>query len=135
MLVPVRYSIRRGHKEQTALSPDHEVELERQIMNQEIDFEYRPNEMEGLFAMDQTAQEIRKMLLSSNGKREFEKVRVSVADIQEIVLVSEQGDFALLKVKKDVRDSKYSCHSHVGVSLSSRGRGRISKDLKMRNET
>ena len=40
-----------------------------------------------------------------------------MSDIQEIVRVSEQGDFALLKVKKDVREH-YSSHSHVAVALS-----------------
>jgi hypothetical protein len=37
--------------------------------------------MEGAFGMNQSAQEIRRLLLYSHGKREFEKLRVQVADI------------------------------------------------------
>lgn len=32
--------------------------------------------MEGVLQMNQTANEIRRLLLQSNGKREFEKLRV-----------------------------------------------------------
>jgi hypothetical protein len=39
------------------------------------------------------------------------------ADIQEIVAISDQGEYALLKVKKDLRVSKYSSHSYVAVAL------------------
>lgn len=124
-LVPVRYSMRRLAKSGNIQAiEEHELQLERQILNQEIDFEYKPSEIEqGMFTMAQSAQEIRKLLLSSNGKREFEKLRVQVADIKEIVLLSGEGDFALLKVRKEAKEQKFSNHSYVGVSLkSNRGR-------------
>lgn len=57
-----------------------------------------------MFAMDQSAQEIRKILMQHNGKREFERVKVEVEDIKEVVLVSEQEDFALLKLNKEAKE-------------------------------
>jgi hypothetical protein len=50
-------------------------------------------------------------------KEESEKQKVQVADIQEIVAVTEQGEYALLKIKKDLRESKYASHAYVAVSL------------------
>ena len=47
----------------------------------------------------------------------MEKQKVHAADIQEIVAISDQGEYALLKVKKDLRVSKYSSHSYVAVAL------------------
>lgn len=77
--------------------------------------------------MNQSANEIRRLLLSSNGKSEFERLKVHAADIQEVFCVSEGGDYALLKVKKDKRD-KYSGHAYVGVPLS-----RVSTSVRGRN--
>lgn len=57
-LVPVRYSIRTAGDKSNV-----KQELERQILNNDLDFEYKPNaEMEGMFTMDQSAQEIKKLL-------------------------------------------------------------------------
>lgn len=68
--------------------------------------------------MNHSAQEIRKLLLDQAGKKEqMEKQKVQAADIQEIVALSDQGEYALLKVKKDLRESKYSSHSYVAVAL------------------
>ena len=44
-------------------------------------------------------------------------MKVHVGDIQEIVAVTDQGEYALLKIKKDLRDSKYSSHSYVAVNI------------------
>lgn len=76
--------------------------------------------MEGIFALDQTAQEIKKLLLASNQQQgsalHFERAKVTVDDIKEIVLVCE--DFALVKVRKEARAStKYQGNAHVAVPL------------------
>jgi TATA-box binding protein (TBP) (component of TFIID and TFIIIB) len=47
----------------------------------------------------------------------MEKQKVQAFDIQEIVAVSDQQEYALLKVKKDLRETKYSSHSYLAVAL------------------
>lgn len=80
--------------------------------------EYKPNQMEGMFQLDQSAQDIRRLLLDQAVRKEAsEKMKVQVGDIQEIVAVTDQGEYALLKIKKDLRDPKYSSHSYVAVNL------------------
>ena len=80
--------------------------------------EYKPNQMEGMFQLDQSAQDIRRLLLDQAVRKEAsEKMKVQVEDIQEIVAVTDQGEYALLKIKKDLRDPKYSSHSYVAVNL------------------
>ena len=54
---------------------------------------------------------------------------VNIEDIQEIVLVSQQGDYALLKVKREKRDLKYSGHHYVAVSLLKNLTTKASKTL------
>jgi hypothetical protein len=74
--------------------------------------------MEGMFQLDQSAQDIRRLLLDQAVRKEAsEKMKVQVGDIQEIVAVTDQGEYALLKIKKDLRDPKYSSHSYVAVNL------------------
>ena len=82
-LVPVRYSIRRAQK-MGKVNPDN-LEIERQILNNEVDFEYKPSEMEGNFQLNQSAQEIKKHLTQKRGA----PVEVLPNEIQEIILVSE----------------------------------------------
>lgn len=42
---------------------------------------------------------------------------MQVGEIQEIVALSDMGEYALLKIKKEVREAKYSSHSYVAVCL------------------
>jgi hypothetical protein len=82
------------------------------------EFEYHPNQMEGIFQLTQSAQEIRKILIEASEKKEqAEKQKVQANEIQEIVAVSDMGEYALLKIKKDFREAKYSNHSYVAVCL------------------
>ena len=74
--------------------------------------------MEGLFTLDQTAQDIKKLLLT--GKKE--QLTVEVADIKEIVSVS--NAYALLKVKKDARQT------YVAVSLMKNGSKQFSEFME-----
>jgi hypothetical protein len=56
--------------------------------------------------------------LDQAGKKEtIERQKVQSSDIQEIVAVSDQGEYALIKVKKDLRSTKYSSHSYLAVAL------------------
>lgn len=74
--------------------------------------------MEGMFQLDQSAQDIRRLLLDQAVKKEAnEKMKVQVVDIQEIVAVTDQGEYALLKIKKDLRTGKYCSHSYVAVNI------------------
>jgi len=74
--------------------------------------------MEGLFQLNHSDEELMKLLLDQVSKKEnIEKQRVQAVDIQEIVAISDQGEYALLKVKKDLRESKYSSHSYIAVAL------------------
>jgi hypothetical protein len=57
------------------------------------------------------------LLDQAQRKEASEKMKVQIADIQEIVAVTDQGEYALLKIKKDLRESKYSSHSYVAVNL------------------
>ena len=61
--------------------------------------------------MDQSAQEIRKLLIKQDEeKKETEKMRLMIEDIKDVVVMSEKDNFALIKVKKDKREQKY--HNH-----------------------
>jgi hypothetical protein len=62
--VPVRYSIRRQQKHGGApLTDEDQLHLERQILQNDDDLEYKPSMMEGLFQMSHNVQELRKILL------------------------------------------------------------------------
>jgi len=87
-------------------------------MQNDVDLEYKPTEMEGLFQMNHSSLELKKLLIDLASKKEnMEKQKVQAGDVQEIVAISDQGEYALLKVKKDLRESKYSSHSYVAVAL------------------
>jgi hypothetical protein len=96
-LVPVRYSMR--HQEGGADS-----QLERLIMFQENDFEYRPNQNEFLFAKDKSTSDIQKILKSRS--KYLDK-----SDISEVLIsdLGEQGNFSLVKVSAESRD-KFGGH-------------------------
>lgn len=83
MVVPVRYSIRRtkgGNRQ--ALPQDSDLHLERQILNNQIEVEYKPNQMEGMFQLDQSAQDIRRLLIDQATKKEAnERMKVQIGDI------------------------------------------------------
>lgn len=115
-VVPVRYSIRR--QKRGVIVGEYQLEMERHILQNETDLEYKPSMMEGLFQLSHSAQEIRKILIDQAAKKEnMEKQKVQAGDIQEIVALSDSQEYALLKVKKDLRESKYSSHSYVAVAL------------------
>jgi hypothetical protein len=55
-VVPVRYSIRSQQKRGgAAVSDEDQLQLERQILQNEEDLEYKPSMMEGLFQMSHSA--------------------------------------------------------------------------------
>ena len=88
--------------------------LERQILNGEIEFEYKPNEdVEGKFTMDQQAMDIQKLL---------KKNKVKIDEIQEVIAINE--GYALLKIIKEKREL-YANHAYVAVTIKS---GKQSKD-------
>ncbi len=80
--------------------------------------------MEGLFALDQSAVEIKKIL---DAAAEHEKTKLAADDIKTIVLANE--DFALVKVTKNSREAlKYNGSAHVAVPLHKvKARGRSKK--------
>lgn len=58
--MPVRYSVRTHPREMFSIgtSNDDLVKLERKILNNELEFEYKPSEIETMFAMDDKTHEI-----------------------------------------------------------------------------
>jgi len=52
------------------------------MQNENAHFEYKPSEMEGMFEMNQNAQEIRKILIDQTQRKEaMDKLKVQVNEI------------------------------------------------------
>lgn len=56
MLVPVRYSIRTNPNNIIGVEVQDNTQLERKILTEDI--QYKPSELESMFAMDEKTQEI-----------------------------------------------------------------------------
>jgi hypothetical protein len=90
------------------IEADSQDMLERQILNGEIEFEYKPNEdVEGKFTMDQQAMDIQKLL---------KKNKVKIEEIQEVIAINE--GYALLKIIKEKREL-FGNNAYVAVTIKS----------------
>ena len=106
--MPVRYSIR-THPQET--SAGESTTLERKILNNQLDFEYKPSCIESMFKMDEKTQEIQKLL-----KQRFQS-ELQSEDIQEVIHAEELAkDFRLIRIKEECRE-KFGGHEIVAASL------------------
>ncbi|CDW87292.1 UNKNOWN [Stylonychia lemnae] len=110
VLVPVRYSIRTS--QYVVLKGQHDPEigqLERKIMNGQVDFEYKPSNIETMFAMDQKTSEIQKIL-----KQRFTLQKEDIQEVVDDYDFENQCDISLVKIKPECRE-KYGGHEHVAA--------------------
>jgi len=107
------------------------MHLERKILNNDIDFEYRPSQLETMFAMDEKTQEIQKIL-----KQRFQ-AELQEEDIEEVLdgpadlNTSYHEDFSFVRIKPECRD-KYGGHEHVAAALTRMSVSPRKRDFQMR---
>lgn len=127
VLLPVRYSIRTNPNIIGIANNDDQHQLERKIMNNELDFEYKPSNLENLFAMDEKTQEIQKILQERfQTELEEEDIMEVMDDPRPDLNTSYHEDFSFVKIKPECRD-KYGGHEHVAAALK-----RLSKSPRKR---
>eukprot|EP00347_Sterkiella_histriomuscorum_P012517 403368271 len=148
VLVPVRYSIRTNGGsnifDQNKANDKEITQLERKILNNKVDFSYKPSNIESMFSMDEKTQEIQKLL-----KQRFTN-EIQKEDILEVVQQTKKSrksmicdeeekddqenpcDISIVKIKPEARQ-KYGGHEQVIASLQRMSVSPRKRETQMKN--